>query len=416
MTNQQPSIPPTESNVVTTVSSTKPVEITSTNSTTKSKVTTGTEKSLTTTTNTTTITDLNVIEKGIKDFMEKNEIHSRCGFTSDLKKVYVDYFYDKSKTEIEKFINEKDYDPRLIVFNCATEEGSYEATNKINDFAQKNDLDVCANSVTRVDDKAQKLIGETHIFFYEENKDVKSIIEAFVNENIYDPNIVVYDEYKSESDTDKITNIFEIKRMISDYIKENDLRDRIFFDYTSSQSVPKVVVEIMDYWSGVDKNIDTEKAIRKFVEEKNINENSVEYSILELAPDPVVTTTSPVNTTPLETTLTTVSSTKSSETNATKASTTEPKVTTVTEKSSTTAPESSGTVVTTTETNVPKVISGDANGDNSLSVQDCVFIAKALANKKGETLPESADYNKDGKKNVIDAMEIAKDLARDKNK
>ena len=56
-------------------------------------------------------------------------------------------------------------------------------------------------------------------------------------------------------------------------------------------------------------------------------------------------------------------------------------------------------------------ISGDANGDNSLDVQDCAFIAKALANRKGDTLPESADYNKDEKKNVIDAMEIAKDLA-----
>ena len=61
-------------------------------------------------------------------------------------------------------------------------------------------------------------------------------------------------------------------------------------------------------------------------------------------------------------------------------------------------------------------VSGDANGDNSLSVQDCSFIAQALANRKGDTLPESADYNKDEKKNVIDAMEIAKDLAKDKNK
>ena len=60
-------------------------------------------------------------------------------------------------------------------------------------------------------------------------------------------------------------------------------------------------------------------------------------------------------------------------------------------------------------------VSGDANGDNSLSVQDCSFIAQALANRKGDTLPESADYNKDEKKNVIDAMEIAKDLAKDKN-
>ena len=54
---------------------------------------------------------------------------------------------------------------------------------------------------------------------------------------------------------------------------------------------------------------------------------------------------------------------------------------------------------------------GDANNDNELNVRDCSFIAQALANRKGDTLPESADYNKDGKKNVIDAMEIAKYLA-----
>ena len=66
--------------------------------------------------------------------------------------------------------------------------------------------------------------------------------------------------------------------------------------------------------------------------------------------------------------------------------------------------------------NAKNAVSGDANGDNSLSVQDCSFIAQALANRKGDELPESADYNKDGKKNVIDAMEIAKDLAKYKNK
>ncbi len=73
-------------------------------------------------------------------------------------------------------------------------------------------------------------------------------------------------------------------------------------------------------------------------------------------------------------------------------------------------------LATSSETYENEEVSGDANGDNSLSVQDCSFIAQALANRKGDTLPESADYNKDEKKNVIDAMEIAKDLARDKNK
>ena len=54
---------------------------------------------------------------------------------------------------------------------------------------------------------------------------------------------------------------------------------------------------------------------------------------------------------------------------------------------------------------------GDANGDSITNVRDCAFIANALSKGKAETLPEAADYNKDGKKNVRDAAAISKDLA-----
>ena len=69
------------------------------------------------------------------------------------------------------------------------------------------------------------------------------------------------------------------------------------------------------------------------------------------------------------------------------------------------------TTVMTVVTNTPKIISGDANNDNTLNVRDCSVIANALATGKGTDLPDSADYNKDGNKNVRDAAAIARDLA-----
>ena len=56
-------------------------------------------------------------------------------------------------------------------------------------------------------------------------------------------------------------------------------------------------------------------------------------------------------------------------------------------------------------------ILGDANGDSITNVRDCAFIASALATGKADSLPNTADYNKDGKKNVRDAAAISKDLA-----
>lgn len=59
----------------------------------------------------------------------------------------------------------------------------------------------------------------------------------------------------------------------------------------------------------------------------------------------------------------------------------------------------------------------DAVSFNSdeISVRDCAIIAKAVAENKTATLPDSADYNMDGKKNVRDAAAIAKDLASKKS-
>ncbi len=54
---------------------------------------------------------------------------------------------------------------------------------------------------------------------------------------------------------------------------------------------------------------------------------------------------------------------------------------------------------------------GDANADKYIDVRDCAEISSMLALRKGDTLPETADYNKDGNKDVRDAAFMARDLA-----
>ena len=45
-------------------------------------------------------------------------------------------------------------------------------------------------------------------------------------------------------------------------------------------------------------------------------------------------------------------------------------------------------------------------------MRDCAFIASALAKGEGDTLSESADFNRDGKVNIRDAAAIAAALAK----
>lgn len=56
-------------------------------------------------------------------------------------------------------------------------------------------------------------------------------------------------------------------------------------------------------------------------------------------------------------------------------------------------------------------INGDANSDGKLSALDASFIAKKLAEQKGDTLPAYADFTGDGKITAYDAAMIAKYLA-----
>ncbi len=54
---------------------------------------------------------------------------------------------------------------------------------------------------------------------------------------------------------------------------------------------------------------------------------------------------------------------------------------------------------------------GDVNGNGKADVRDASFIARKIAGGKAADLPDSADYNKDGVKNIRDAATLAKELA-----
>ena len=55
---------------------------------------------------------------------------------------------------------------------------------------------------------------------------------------------------------------------------------------------------------------------------------------------------------------------------------------------------------------------GDADGNGKTDIIDAAFIAKRVAQRKVNLLPEWVDYNNDGKVNIADAAAIARDVAR----
>ncbi|MGN0614309.1 MAG: dockerin type I domain-containing protein [Porcipelethomonas sp.] len=54
---------------------------------------------------------------------------------------------------------------------------------------------------------------------------------------------------------------------------------------------------------------------------------------------------------------------------------------------------------------------GDANQNGTTDIRDCAYIARMLAEGKGDALPENADYNLDGKANVSDAANLARAIS-----
>jgi hypothetical protein len=62
---------------------------------------------------------------------------------------------------------------------------------------------------------------------------------------------------------------------------------------------------------------------------------------------------------------------------------------------------------------VPDIlIIGDANYDGIINSRDCSYIVRQIASRNNDSLPDTVDYNKDGKKNVRDAAAIAADLSK----
>ena len=125
----------------------------------------------------------------------------------------------------------------------------------------------------------------------------------------------------------------------------------------------------------------------------------------------------PAQTTPAVTTaVTTTTTTENSDTTNT-TNTTATTVTTATSTEATTVSTTVTTAITTALTGTARP-TGDANGDDKMTVSDAAFIARMLAKRITISVDENpyADYNKDGKVTVADAAAIARYLAKAKNK
>lgn len=170
-----------------------------------------------------------------------------------------------------------------------------------------------------------------------------------------------------------------------------------------------IATVLMNFTSGYTSNMtataDYETPIVVEGEYTSTLEDTIEETTTSIETAPTeVQITETQNTEFVETT--SVETTEATETTTTEIQTTEPIETTVVEETTIT----SIAETTTTETTTTYIV-GDADENGKLNVRDAAFIAKALANKEADTLPESADYTEDNKIDVRDAAAIARHLA-----
>lgn len=223
--------------------------------------------------------DITAIKDSIDEFFEKNgiknQVDANWGLTGNSKGIFIEYLYTKTKTDIVKFIEDKNYDPSLFRLINGTNFGSDKIAEKINAYADQNDLNVFAYAIHEFDQEKSEWSGKTNVYYYSENQNVRPIIEAYVANNIYDPDMVIYEEGKPSDNTERITDIFEITKLLSTFIKDNGFEDcvSIIADNLYDEYTLKVCVLINDY---ITKQ-DTKDAIKKYIKDKNIDESIVVF-------------------------------------------------------------------------------------------------------------------------------------------
>ena len=130
------------------------------------------------------------------------------------------------------------------------------------------------------------------------------------------------------------------------------------------------------------------------VYKRQVKEYSEDYNVAYA--DPSTTTTS----------VTTTGGSTSTTVSTTLVSVTTDDTDTTTTSSSSTPTDTSVTPVETTVTTSVSTEDKDPNGDGKLDVRDCAYIARMLATGQGKKLPMTADFNGDGKVNVLSLIHI----------
>ena len=319
------------------------------------------------------ITDLQIIKNGLASYFLAKGIKADTDIRTTWLEgkpvdVYFAYFDNKTKAEAEEYIRKMGYDLTLIYFCDKTDNGSHEIAEKINGFIENVGSDAFAYQIRKYDPDmpdGQTEQGKVHVLYYDES--VLPDIKAFVNDNINDPNMVEY--INGEPNVNgKISNVFEVKRLLESYVNNNGYSDKISLENSNDNAEDKcwtkddtkVFMKIYDYSNAADlRNPDkyssiaqnSLESVKEFIEQSGIDENAVKIEVVEAGKRIMI-----------------------------------PKVN-------------------------PNANIGDANEDGYVNVRDCAFIANKLASGKGDTLSNNADYNQDGKKNVRDAASLSNDLA-----
>ena len=308
------------------------------------------------------ISDFDVIQKGLENFFETNGIKANVFLVRAVadnipKYVEVTYFYDRDKAAADRFIEEQHYDTSVIKLSSDTDEGACMNAEILNPIFEEKGIAAYVYDVNT--GYPDTLEGKAHVFYYDDA--LLPSLKKIVAENAYDPDIAEY--VKGEKGNgDKVSDIFEIKRLLDDYLRENGYINTVRFenkafdprDNRPTGDALKVHLNIMDYSKMYNMHLKKEyiqpDAAKSFIEQANIDENALDIEVYDMSKNLFIKPN-------------------------------------------------------------PNADRGDANEDGDVNVRDCAFIAKKLAKGKGSELPEKADFNLDDNVDVRDAAALARALA-----
>lgn len=208
-----------------------------------------------------------MMSEDIQDFIVKNDLDAYVSLYSEQNKNYVEveYINEEVRAAIEEYITSKNYNKNSVRF-CLSEDKSDFICRSINNFITDNHL----NAQVFNKQTYYNINSEIIVNYYYTHTDVKPLVEKFIAEKKYSPNMIGFQAVGSENSgaSEKITNVYEIIALLYDFIKEKHIyasMDINEFDIDCFE------ITLNDYW---DKT-DNQALIEAFMKEKNIDTSLV---------------------------------------------------------------------------------------------------------------------------------------------